>query len=54
MLMKYVFGNFRHNSIKEHLVPFGMNNRGEIDWEEFEKILTGSIVPYFPYVDNSP
>ena len=49
-----VMGMFGSTEVKGWPVSFGMNEKGGMDDDEFEKFMLNSIVPLYPNAKNKP
>ncbi len=52
--MKNVRGKFGHNEVKIFPCTFELNEKGEMDKEEFEKYLFINIIPLYPDAIDFP
>ncbi len=46
--MKNMRGKYGHNVVKKFPCTFGLNKKGGMDKEEFEKYILYSILPLYP------
>ena len=52
--MKNVRGKFGHNEVKTFPCTIGLNEKGGMDKEEFEKYLFINIIPLYPDACDVP